>query len=450
MWSPSALLDQGFLIFAGLASFWLAWLVWREAWRSGGWWLVGLFFVVWSIIAYLALPRMHRILSSIYVPNYFIGRTRTADGLLGDPVNLALRGHEAQIHHVMTAAGWTLADEITPRSVWQIIVSTLTRKSYPSAPVSSLFLFGRRQDFAYQQEVDGSPGKRHHVRFWRCPKGWPLPGGHQVDWLAAGTFDRSVGLSLFTLQVTHKIDENIDIERDYIVETVRRNSPKVSVTNLRDFSTGYHSRNGGGDSIQTDGNLPVLELAKIKAEAVDQQRVDLILDATSHRELPDEHDTLLRQLWSRRPPQIAFGVVLTILAAGWSLMELLAELFNLPELRQALIKDLLAGGWIQPNVEAADGLILFMTAIALVWTIFAALLAALVFRGGNRPRVVLMALSSLTAFLLSLGLTVDKITWATVELLALIGANIVVVLLLYSDSARRFTRARSSKADGDY
>ena len=131
-------------------------------------------------------------------------------------------------------------------------------------------------------------------------------------------------------------------------------------------------------------------------------------------------------------------------------MELLAELFNLPELRQALIKDLLAGGWIQPNVEAADGLILFMTAIALVWTIFAALLAALVFRGGNRPRVVLMALSSLTAFLLSLGLTVDKITWATVELLALIGANIVVVLLLYSDSARRFTRARSSKADGDY
>lgn len=119
----------------------------------------------------------------------------------------------------------------------------------------------------------------------------------------------------------------------------------------------------------------------------------MILDATSHRELPDEHDTLPRQLWSHRPPQIAFGVVLTI---------------------------------------------------------FAALLAALVFRGSNRPRVVLMVLFSLTAFLLSLCLTVDKITWATAELLTLTGANIVVVLLLSSDSARRFTRARSSKADGDY
>ena len=47
-----------------------------------------------------------------------------------------------------------------------------------------------------------------------------LPGGYAVDWLAAGTYDKSVGLSLFTLQVTHKIEENTDIERDYIVETV--------------------------------------------------------------------------------------------------------------------------------------------------------------------------------------------------------------------------------------
>lgn len=41
------------------------------------------------------------------------------------------------------------------------------------------FFFGRQQDFAYQQEVDGSPEKRHHVRFWRCPDGWLLPGGRR-------------------------------------------------------------------------------------------------------------------------------------------------------------------------------------------------------------------------------------------------------------------------------
>ena len=86
-----------------------------------------------------------------------------------------------------------------------------------------------------------------------------LPGGYAVDWLAAGTYDRSVGLSLFTLQVTHKIEENTDVERDYIVETVSAASPEVEVEVIDNFSTGYHSRNGGGDLIITDGNLPIID-----------------------------------------------------------------------------------------------------------------------------------------------------------------------------------------------
>lgn len=28
----------------------------------------------------------------------------------------------------------------------------------------------------------------------------------------------------------------------------------------KNFSTGYHARNGGGDSIRTDGNLPVIDV----------------------------------------------------------------------------------------------------------------------------------------------------------------------------------------------
>src|SRR5699024_11351860 len=40
-----------------------------------------------------------------------------------------------------------------------------------------------------------------------------LAGGHQADWLAAGTYDKAVGISLFTLQFTHKIEENTDVEQ---------------------------------------------------------------------------------------------------------------------------------------------------------------------------------------------------------------------------------------------
>jgi hypothetical protein len=183
---------------------------------------------------------------------------------LGDPVNLALLGEEAAVHEAMTTAGWIKADPVTLRSSWRIITSTLTRKSYHEAPVSPLFLFSRMHDFAYQQEVAGNPAKRHHVRFWRTPKGWLLPGGARVDWLAAGTFDRAVGLSLFTLQITHKIDADTDIERDYIIDSVRSTNASARLEVLKDFSTGYHSRNGGGDSIRTDGNLPILDLRELQ------------------------------------------------------------------------------------------------------------------------------------------------------------------------------------------
>ena len=141
--------------------------------------------------------------------------------------------------------------------------STLLRRSYLEAPVSPLLLFSRKQDFAYQQEVNGTPGKRHHVRFWRCPEGWRLPGGRETDWLAAGTYDRSVGFSLFTLQVTHKIAADTDLERDHVVSTVLGADDRATSTTIEGFSAGYHARNGGGDSIVTDGDLPILNLRGI-------------------------------------------------------------------------------------------------------------------------------------------------------------------------------------------
>ena len=99
-----------------------------------------------------------------------------------------------------------------------------------------------------------------------------LPGGYSVDWLAAGTYDKSVGLSLFTLQVTHKIEEDTDIERDYIVETVMTGSPEVDVEVIENFSTGYHSRNGGGDLIITDGDLPIINVRQIDVPEISTDR----------------------------------------------------------------------------------------------------------------------------------------------------------------------------------
>jgi hypothetical protein len=218
------------------------------------------FFAIWFVAAYVFLPRIHRILTKLYIPDYFIGRVRTTDGLLSDPVNLAIIGSEKQLHKAMQNAGWVLADQLSVSSGIKMVISTLLRRSYPSAPVSSAFLFNDQQTFTYQQEVGNRPSARHHVRFWKTPNGWMLPGGHRVDWLASGTYDRSIGFSYFTFQITHKIDSDTDIERDYIVDSIQSSFQPKNVKIIDNYFSAYHHRSGGGDIITTDGALPIIEL----------------------------------------------------------------------------------------------------------------------------------------------------------------------------------------------
>lgn len=312
-----ALLDVVFIVAALALTFWFAGLLFRE---GLSWHPVRMLYILlfWGILAYLALPRLHQLFTYLYVPDYFIARTRTGDGLLGDPINLGVDGSEEDIHAAMQRAGWVLADEITLRSTLGIIRSSVTRRSYPQAPVSGLNLFGKRHAFAYQQEVDGNAAQRHHVRFWPVPEGWKLPGGHEVQWIAAGTYDRSVGLSLFTGQVTHKIDADIDLERDYIIDSVRFADPEVGVHVIDEFSTAYHHRNGGGDSVHTDGDLPVLDMTGAAARATEPVALPVV-DPSSVRErrLPPL-GLLLASIW--------IGMVLMLVLASSVLVGVLSAL----------------------------------------------------------------------------------------------------------------------------
>ena len=378
--SVNVVVDRLFFVFAGLGAVWLAWLVLTESF-SWGWWQVLFYVLFWIVLAYLVLPRLHRILTTIYLPGYFIGRARTSDGLLGDPINLAARGSDAQLHAAMTAAGWTRADAITLASSWRIITSTLLRRSYDEAPVSPLLLFGRPQDVAYQQEVLGNPAKRHHVRFWRCPEDWLLPGGTRVDWLAAGTFDRSVGFSLFTLQITHKIDADIDVERDHIVGTLRAADPAVHVTVLEDFSAGYHSRNGGGDAIVTDGDLPVVDLSAVSAQPAEaSDAVKTVPGAPTGTP-------------ARRPVPTVLGAALMLLRvlAGASFVLSLLVQWNAFVRSTEIDIDGLSRREVH---QIAIGVSIVVLAVVAVSVALYLVLTALVFRGSNWARITAMTLSA--------------------------------------------------------
>lgn len=343
---------------------------------------------MWVVLAYLALPRLNRILTAIYVPDYFIGRTRTSDGLLGDPLNLAVRGTGEQLATAMVKSGWILADPVTLSSSIGIVRSTLTRRSYPTAPVSPLLLFERSQDAAFQQEVEGNPAQRHHVRFWRTPQGWPLPGGTHVDWLAAGTYDRRVGLSLFTLQITHKIDADIDVERDYIVESLTRAEAEVSVDVLRDFTTSYHSRNGGGDNVHTDGNLPIIDVTRVVPA-------------------PDSPD-LMSSPPSGVPIQIWLSVIVNLLVVPFVALSAI-------------------GSWA--DHETARGL----NIVTLIGSLVIALMSFMMFARSAAARRVLLAVSALVAATHISALTYDAADLNTGHAL---GAMVAILVLVALSSPR--------------
>jgi hypothetical protein len=222
------------------------------------WPLLGL----WVVSAYIAIPRIHRILTKYYLPNYFVGRVRSPSGLLSDPVNLAFFGSEKDIHRAMQKAGWIKSDKLTAKTALRTVYASLLSRSYPSAPVGDMYLFTRRQDFAYEIEVNGSPNERHHVRFWKTPKGWRLPGGYEVDWLAAASYDTHVGIKIATGQIDHFIHSDIDEERDYIIDTLKKAKQTNQVNIVKHFSDAFHDHNNGGDRIRTDGSLPFITLKK--------------------------------------------------------------------------------------------------------------------------------------------------------------------------------------------
>ena len=221
------------------------------------WWIVLSALLAWAIVAYLLAPltwkvylRLHRALATAERV------THTSDGHPGDPINIGLVGSEAEIIRAMTSAGWYPADPITFHSSARIVVDSVFRRPDDEAPVSALFLFGRKQDLAFEQPVGDSPRQRHHVRFWRSQE----VESHRPLWLGSATFDERIGLSYTTGEVTHHIGPEVDAERDRIVSELQKVGWASDVSWIDGFHKHLEGRNGGGDRWTTDGRLAAVVL----------------------------------------------------------------------------------------------------------------------------------------------------------------------------------------------
>ena len=226
----------------------------------------------YAVAAYIILPYAVRmglkILQRKHVPRF----TVTGDGLPGDPVNLVLTGTFGQLRSAFAAAGWAEADKLGLASSWRMVKAFVLDTSYPTAPFSTLYLFGRGQDIGFEKAIDGSPRKRHHVRFWGQSAAaaqadvddasfWlntdRPPQNECVVWIGAGTRDTGFSLTWLTFQVTHATDADTNAERDYIVDALRKCGVIDDVTL---YQTGDQLATAHVNHYVTDGEVAVAEL----------------------------------------------------------------------------------------------------------------------------------------------------------------------------------------------
>jgi LssY C-terminus len=201
--------------------------------------------VTYAIGAYVILPyavRMGLKFSQLKsVPSF----TVAADGLPADPVNLGLIGTFAELREAFSAIGWAEADKLDLKSSWRMVQAFVLSRPYPTAPFSTLFLFGRGQDIGFQKAIGDSPRRRHHVRFWgksleHLPAGpdtasfWlntdRPDGDERVLWAGAATKDTGIGFTRLTFQVTHATDSDTIAERDFVIDTLKSSGAIGDVT----------------------------------------------------------------------------------------------------------------------------------------------------------------------------------------------------------------------------
>jgi LssY C-terminus len=211
--------------------------------------------LAYLVVAYLVMPvvwtwyvRDHPTLDAI--PHI----TSTADGLPGDPLNVALIGTETALKKILLAAKWDQVDPLTIRSSLEIAEAAVLERPYADAPVSNLYLWGRKEDLAFEQPVGDNPRQRHHVRFWRADQ---VDRDGRPVWVGAAIYDTRVGFSDTTGQITHHTAADIDAERDKLFRDLKQTGDLSEVYTIKGFHKILRGRNGGGDPWHTDGGLAV-------------------------------------------------------------------------------------------------------------------------------------------------------------------------------------------------
>ncbi|MGC4082545.1 MAG: LssY C-terminal domain-containing protein [Vicinamibacterales bacterium] len=183
-------------------------------------------------------------------------RISDQQGNPGDMVNFLIIGTESQMKEVFTAAGWVVVDaDVKGALIWAF--SSLSMESYLTLPMSQLYLFGRPQDVGWAHaEPIKVAASRHHLRIWRAP----FPVNNRAVWIGAATHDIGFERDRRTGGITHKIDPDIDLEREFVEKTLTGTGLVEAFTYVLPDSPLQDATTATGGSFHSDGRVLILQM----------------------------------------------------------------------------------------------------------------------------------------------------------------------------------------------
>src|SRR5438046_1392016 len=174
-------------------------------------------------------------------------------------VNFLILGSEAAMQRVFTTAGWVRVDADVKDTVLHGIIDSLSKEAYLTMPMSQLYPFGRAQDYGWAHAQPLSVVRsRNHLRIWKAP--FTING--ETLWVGAATHDIGFERDERNNGVTHKIDPDIDLERDYLEKTLCGTGLVSQVFHFLPANPMKEARTATGGSFHSNGQVLVLKLAE--------------------------------------------------------------------------------------------------------------------------------------------------------------------------------------------
>jgi LssY C-terminus len=175
----------------------------------------------------------------------------------GDMVNFAMVGTQEEVVAAFKTAGWVSVDKSVQDAILSGLMATLNKEAYTAMPMSTLYLFGRPQDMSYARaDPLMVAAERHHLRVWRTDK---VIGGRPV-WVGSSTHDIGFEKDQRNGKVTHKIDPEIDKERDYLLQSFDAAGVFSSAAYVSPDNPMLEARTATGGSFHSDGRIVVMDL----------------------------------------------------------------------------------------------------------------------------------------------------------------------------------------------